>query len=135
MAAFATLEMYEELARLLQQDPEWSERGQTISCSMSFRYEEPVAKQFYLRFVAGRVEEVRELPLEDVTPTDFVFSGPPEIWRQVFRSEIPPAMAIMGGKLEIKGKKSWLLQNMLPFKHVLDTFKKVDLDDGDQSWR
>ena len=130
MAHFGTLEMYEELARLLHADPEWVEQGKAITCTMSFQYDEPIGKLFFLRFNQGTVEEVREVEPDTSEPSDYVFAGPPEVWRKVFANEIPPSMAIMGGKLRMTGRKTWLLQNMAPFKHVLDTFKKIPIEEG-----
>jgi putative sterol carrier protein len=130
MAVFGTLAMYQELARLLQEDPGWAERGKPITCTMSFRYDEPVGKQFFLRFNRGTVEEVREIGLDADEASDYVFAGPPDVWRKVFANEIPPSLAVMGGKLRVTGRKSWLLENMVPFKQVLDTFKKVEIEEG-----
>lgn len=130
MARFGTLEMYEELARLLHDDPRWTEHGKAITCTMSFRYDEPIAKQFFLRFKEGAVEEVREFELDAGEPSDYVFAGPPEVWRKVFTNEIPPSLAVMGGKLRVTGRKTWLLENMVPFKHVLDMFKMIPIEEG-----
>ena len=128
MATYGTIGFYEELADRLNHDPGWADQGKAISCTMSFTWDEPVGKRFLMRFNAGHVDEVRELDLDDDAPSDFVFTGSPEMWRRVLTNQISPAQAIMGNKIKMQGKKSWLLQNMMPFKHVLATLTSIDED-------
>lgn len=127
MATFGTVEVYEEMARLLNTDPEWAEKGKAISYSMVYDYREPVSKAFYVKFDEGRVTEVRELASADAEPADFVISGTPDVWRGVLEKKINPTAALTRGQLKLKGKMSALLKHMNAFGHVIDTMTKVEL--------
>ena len=127
MATFGTVEVYEEMAKLLNADPEWAEKGKAISYSMVYDYREPVDKAFYVKFDEGRITDVRELPSADAEPADFVISGAPDIWRGVLEKKINPTAALTRGQLKLKGKMSTLLKHMNAFGHIIDTMTKVEL--------
>lgn len=127
MAKFGTIEVYEEMARLLNDDPEWKEKGKAITYSMIYVYAPPADKNFFLRFDEGRVVEVREVPSPDAEPADFVLTGSPEVWRGVLDKSLNPTSALTRGQLKVKGKMTTLLKNMGAFSYVIDTMTKIDL--------
>jgi hypothetical protein len=126
-AEFGTVKVYEEMANLLNGDPEWADKGKAITYTMIYDYGPPISKAFLARFEAGQVTEVRELASADAEPADFVISGPPEIWRGVLEKNISPTAAMTKGQLKVKGKLTTLLKHMTAFGYVIDTMTKIEL--------
>lgn len=124
---FGTVAVYEEMARLLNDDPEWAEKGKAITYTMIYNYEAPVDKAFFVRFEEGRITEVRELLSPDVETADFVISGAPEIWRGVLEKKLNPTAVLTRGQLKVKGKLTTLLKNMSAFGYIIDCMTKVEL--------
>ena len=127
MAKFGTVEVYEEMAKLLNADPEWADKGKAISYTMVYVYGPPVDKNFLVRFEAGQVTEVREVASADEEPADFVLTGAPEIWRGVLDKTLNPTAALTRGQLKVKGKMTTLLKHMSAFSYVIDAMTKIDL--------
>jgi putative sterol carrier protein len=124
---FGTLQVYQEMAKLLNDDPVWLEKGRAITYTMVFAYNEPVSKAFFVRFVNGLVTEERELPSADAEQADFVISGNPDVWRDVFAKQISPAAAMTKGQLKVKGKLTTLLKHMSAFGYVIDAMTSIEL--------
>ena len=127
MATFGTIEVYEEMAKLLNSDPEWAEKGKAISYSMVYGYGPPVDKNFFVRFEEGQVTEVREVASAEEEAVDFVLTGPPEVWRGVLDKTLNPTAALTRGQLKVKGKMTTLLKHMSAFSYVIDAMTKVEL--------
>jgi putative sterol carrier protein len=127
MAKFGTLEVYEEMARLLNEDDEWATIGAGLNYSMIFDYHEPVAKRFFLRLEGGKVPDVRELNGTEIEPADFVLAGDPDTWRALLTRQTNPTMALARGKLKVEGNMGTLMKNMKAFSHVLDVMAEVPL--------
>jgi hypothetical protein len=124
---FGTVQVYQEMAKLLNDDPVWLEKGKAITYTMVFAYNEPVSKAFFVRFVNGLVIEERELPSADAEQADFVISGNPDVWRDVFAKRISPAAAMTKGQLKVKGKLTTLLKHMSAFGYVIDAMTSIEL--------
>jgi putative sterol carrier protein len=124
---FGTVKVYEAMADLLNDDPEWAEKGKAISYTMIYDYSAPVSTAFFVRFEEGRIVDVRELPAADAEPADFVISGAPEVWRGVLDKSLNPTVALTRGQLKVKGKMTILLKNMSAFSYVIDAMTKVEL--------
>ena len=127
MATFGTIEVYEQMAKLLNDDEQWAELGKPISYSMVYAYREPVDRVFYVRFEEGQVTDVRELASAEAEPADFVLTADPDVWRGVLEKRIKPAMALTTGKIKIKGNLATLMKHMKAFSHVLDVMTEVEL--------
>ncbi|GAA0615367.1 hypothetical protein GCM10009547_16640 [Sporichthya brevicatena] len=128
MAQFGTVEVYEEMARALNADPEWTGmQGVDITYTMVYDYGSPVDKAFFVRYEKGRVSEVRELESRGDIQADFVISGDGEVWRGVLTKTIDPTIALTRGQLSVKGKMSTLLKNMSAFKYIIDTMTTIEL--------
>lgn len=126
MVEFGTVQVYEAMADLLNADPEWADKGKNITYTMVYEYREPVGKAFLVRFDAGKIVDVRELPSADAEPADFVISGDPETWRAVLEKRTSPTAAMTRGQLKVQGKMSVLLKNMSAFSHILDSMTKIE---------
>jgi putative sterol carrier protein len=105
MATFGTIEVYEEMAKLLNSDPVWADKGKAISYSMIYVYGPPV----------------------DEAPADFVLMGSPEVWRGVLDQSLNPTAALTRGQLKVKGKMTTLLKHMNAFSYVIDAMTKIEL--------
>jgi putative sterol carrier protein len=128
MAQFGTAEVYEEMARLLNADPEWTEkRGVKISYTMVYDYGAPIDKAFFVRFEEGKVTEVKELASRGDIAADFVIAGDGDVWRGVLTKAIDPTIALTRGQLKVQGKMSTLLKNMNAFKYIIDTMTEIEL--------
>ncbi len=129
MAKFGTVEVYEQMGKLLNDDAEWiDKRGTKISYSMVFDYGEPVDKAFYTRFEAGRVTDVHELESRGEIDADFIISGSADVWRGVLTNTLEPTVALTRGQLKVKGKMATLLKNMNAFKYVIEKMSQIPLD-------
>lgn len=127
MAKFGTVEVYEEMARLLNDDPVWMEKGQAITYTMIYAYGPPVDKTFFVRFEQGRITDVREIGSPDAEAADFVLTGPSEVWRGILDKSLNPTAALTRGQLKVKGKMTTLLKHMSAFSYVIDAMTKIDL--------
>jgi putative sterol carrier protein len=125
--AFGTVAVYDEMAKLLNADPVWADKGRSITYTMTFEYTEPVSKAFFIRFEAGTITEVRELASADAEPADFVISGDPQVWRDVFAKRLNPSAAMTRGQLKVKGKLTTLLRHMGAFSYVIDAMTSIEL--------
>ena len=123
MATFGTIEVYEELAALLNTDPVWAEKGRKIDHSMVFDYTEP----FFVRFEAGKLTDVRELSSTDAESADFTLQGSPEAWRGLLEGTTTPMKALTGGQLKVKGNMVTLMKEMKAFSHVMDSLAQIKL--------
>jgi hypothetical protein len=124
---FGTLQVYEEMATLLNGDPQWADKGRNITYTMIFEYHAPISKAFLVRFDAGRITDVHEVLSADAEPADFVISGEPQVWRAVFAKELSPSSAMTRGQLKVKGKLTTLLKNMGAFSYVIDAMTSIEL--------
>jgi hypothetical protein len=127
MAKFGTIEVYEEMAKLLNSDPEWAEKVKAIRYSMIYAYGPPVDKNFFVRFEEGQVTDVREVPSPEAEPADFVLTGPADVWRGVLDKTLNPTAALTRGQLKVKGKMTTLLKHMGAFSYVIDAMTKIEL--------
>ena len=127
MATFGTIEVYEEMAKLLNSDPVWAEKGKAISYSMIYVYGPPVDKNFFVQFEEGQMTEVREVPSAEAEPADFVLTGATEVWRGVLDKSLNPTAALTRGQLKVKGKMTTLLKHMNAFSYVIDAMTKIEL--------
>ncbi|MGH9035608.1 MAG: SCP2 sterol-binding domain-containing protein [Acidimicrobiia bacterium] len=125
---FGTVDFYQAMADMLNNDPEWATIGKKLSYSMVYDYGPPVDKRFYVVFDEGRVTEVREAVEGDADAANFVVSGPADIWRGVFEKTVNPTAALTRGQMKVKGKMTVLLKNMDAFSYVIDTMTKVDFE-------
>jgi hypothetical protein len=127
MAVFGTIEVYDEMATLLNGDEEWVERGRGITYSMIYHYADPVNRTFFVRFDEGRVSDVRELASPDAEAADFVISGPPDVWRGILEKKMSPMVALTRGHLKLRGKLTTLIKHMDGFNYIIDSMTKIPL--------
>jgi putative sterol carrier protein len=126
MAKFGTVEVYEEMAKALDNDPEWAETGKGITYKMTFTYKEPINKVFFVNFDEGKITEVREAGPDDRS-VDFDLAAAPDTWRSLLEGKTNPMMAITRGKLKVDGNLAALMKHMKAFTKVLDAMSGVEL--------
>jgi putative sterol carrier protein len=124
---FGTVHVYEEMARRLNGDPVWAEKGKAINYTMVYKFQAPVDKAFLVRFEEGQINEVAEYGLDDHPKADFVISGPPTVWRGIFSKEVSPTAALTRGQLKLEGKMTQLLKHMSAFSYVIDAMTEIEL--------
>jgi putative sterol carrier protein len=123
---FGTVGFYEEVAKQLNDDPVWREMAVPITYTMTFHYEEPVAKYFFLNFQAGEITETLELSSPDERHVDFLISGKAEVWQAVIQGEISPPTAMATAKFKISGKQTILLRHMKKFSYMINKMTQID---------
>jgi hypothetical protein len=121
-----SLEFYEEMARVVNSDPVWEEKGKAITCTMVHAYGPPVDRTFFTRFEAGRVTEVAEVSADEERSADFIISGPAENWNALLQKQIKPTTAMTTGKLKVEGRQIYLLRNMAAFSYMLDLMTTLE---------
>src|SRR5262245_1407475 len=136
MAALGTIEVYESMAELLEQDPDWKTLGNSIDCSMIHVYTEPVDKSFFMRFENGRVTEVREVERSAHEEADFVLTAAPDVWKRVF-SKVPKArasgfhLALSTGQIRFTGPfMQTYLKQVKAWEHLLDLMSLNEVVEG-----
>jgi putative sterol carrier protein len=127
MAKFGTIEVYQELANLLNEDSVWAEKGKDINHAMVFDYGDPISKAFFVRFEHGKLTDIRELPSADAEPADFVMSGAPDSWRGMLEGSLTPTAALTSGRLKCKGNMMKLLREMKAFSHIMGSMSSIEL--------
>lgn len=125
---FGTVEVYEELAKVLNADPTWREMAKPISYSMIYAYTAPIDKRFLLRFNQGEVIDVRELAADEDVAADFVITGNPVVWRDLIQQKLAPTTAMATGKVKIKGSQATLLRHMKRFNYLIAQLCSMDLE-------
>lgn len=127
MPQFGTIEVYDALAKRLNDDEEWAELGKPITNTMVHVYREPVGKNFLVKFEEGRITDVRELPSPDAEEVDFVLTADPDVWRAIIEKRTKPTVAMTTGKVKVKGNMGTLMKHMKPFSHVMDVMTEIEL--------
>jgi alkyl sulfatase BDS1-like metallo-beta-lactamase superfamily hydrolase len=128
MAKFGTVEVYEEMARLLNEDQAWLESGKALSANLVFHYRAPLDVTFFVRFEEGRVTDVKEIESPEAVNADYVLTADPDIWRGILDKKVTPITAVTVGKIKVKGNVRELMKMMKPFSRVLDTMTRIPLD-------
>jgi putative sterol carrier protein len=121
-----TVEFYRAMAEVLNNDPDWVEKGKNLSYDMVFNSGAPAESSVFCRFESGKVTEVRDVTPGDLDSADFVIDGSSEVWTQIVRKEIKPMTAVTKRDLKVRGKMSVLLGNVGAFSYVLDAMTQVD---------
>jgi alkyl sulfatase BDS1-like metallo-beta-lactamase superfamily hydrolase len=128
MAQFGTVEVYEELAKLLNEDETWLATGKDLSTSLVFYYRAPLDVTFFVKFEEGRVTDVKDVAAPDAVTADYVLSADPDIWLGILEKKVTPITAVTLGKIKVKGNVRELMKMMKPFSRVLDTMTQIPLD-------
>lgn len=126
-AVFGTVEVYEQMAELLNADPVWVDKGKKMDYSMIYEYGPPVDRCFFIRFDKGRVTDVREIASKDAEPADFVVSGATENWRALLEKRVSPMSAMTRGLLKIDGKATTVMKNIDAFTYVIEVMRNIEL--------
>jgi len=122
---FGSLAFYEAMAETLNDDPVWLDKGRKLTYAMVYRYEAPLEGDFFLRFDAGKVVEVKTPDVADVEHADFVISGSSDVWRAAFEGSVNPTIALARGQIKVKGDTKQLIKNMSAFKYILEAMTRV----------
>jgi putative sterol carrier protein len=123
---FGTVGFYEEVAKQLNDDATWREMSVPITYTMTFHYEEPVDKYFFLNFEAGEITEVMELGRPEERHVDFLIAGQPAVWQAVIQGRISPPTAMATAKFKIAGKQTILLRHMKKFSYLINKMTEID---------
>jgi len=136
MAKLGTLAVYESLADLLDQDPDWGSLGSALDYSMIHVYTEPLDTSFFIRFENGKLTDLRELADPGQESADYVLTGAPDVWKRVF-SKVPKArasgfhLALSTGQIRFTGPfmQTYLKQSEA-WEHLLDLISMNEVVEG-----
>ena len=99
MTQYFTAPFFEEVARRLNADAEWSKKAAAVSAKVVLTCVDRNAS-FLLDVVNGRVTST---PVGPDLPADFKFEGNYEAWTQLGRGERDLQSLVMGGKIRFRG--------------------------------
>ena len=99
MTQYFTAPFFEEVARRLNADPEWSKKAAAVSAKVVLTCVDRNAS-FLLDVVNGLVTST---PVGPDLPADFKFEGNYEAWTQLGRGERDLQSLVMGGKIRFRG--------------------------------
>lgn len=118
---FGTRELYDRLADALNDDPAWLKKSRDLDYTMTHVYTAPIDKVFSFRFDKGRFVDVTEADTGSEITSDFVLTATPEVWEKVLVSQqIGAQIALVTGKIKVRGKLGALLKNMSAFNYLLE---------------
>ncbi|MEW6008388.1 MAG: class II aldolase/adducin family protein [Candidatus Omnitrophota bacterium] len=69
--------------------------------------------------------EIKKLDFNDNAP--FIISAPADIWKLVFLGKLDPFVAVMQGKMKLKGELGKLSRWYVPFSKLFALFKEVSI--------
>ena len=78
------------------------------------------AKDFKFTFEKGKITK---LDADNNAP--FVISAPTDVWQLVFLGKLDPFVAVMQGKMKLKGEMGKLSRWYVPFSRLFELFKQV----------
>jgi putative sterol carrier protein len=118
---FGTRELYDRLAAALNDDPAWLKKSRELDYTMTHVYTSPIDKVFSFRFDKGKLVDVTEVDAGGEVTSDFVLTATPQIWEKVLVSQqLSANIALVTGKIKVKGKMGVLLKNMSAFNYLLE---------------
>ena len=99
MTQYFTAPFFEEMARRLNADPEWSKKAAAVSAKVVLTCSDRSAS-FLIEVVTGRVTST---PVAADVPADFKFEGAYDAWTLLGRGERDLQTLVMGGKIRFRG--------------------------------
>src|SRR5207247_10266030 len=99
MTQYFTAPFFEEVARRLNADAEWSKKAAAVTAKVVLTCVDRNAS-FLIDVVNGRVASS---PVGPDVPADFKFEGRYEAWTQLGRGERDLQSLVMGGKMRFRG--------------------------------
>lgn len=123
---FGSIAFYEEMADLMNNDPEWERVGRKLNYAMVYDYGAPLNRSFFVTFDGGKMSYAVEADNQLRSSADFVITGPPEVWDAIFQKQLAPMRAITRGQMKVRGKVAELLKNMDAFNYMLDAMTKIE---------
>ena len=80
----------------------------------------------YLETARGGCDAARSATSADLEQADYIFEAPAAVWRQVFRGAIPPAMAVLTGRLRLtRGSLGTLLPYVAAARELLASAAEI----------
>jgi hypothetical protein len=118
---FGTRELYDRLAEALNDDSTWLKKARDLDYTMTHVYTAPIDRVFSFRFDKGRLVDITDADLGVEITSDFVLTATPEVWEKVLVSQqVGAQIALVTGKIKVKGKMGALLKNMSAFNYLLE---------------
>lgn len=118
---FGTRELYDRLGEALNDDPTWLKKSKDLDYTMTHVYTAPIDKVFNFRFDKGRLVDITDADVGAEITSDFVLTATPEVWEKVLVSQqLGAQIALVTGKIKVKGKLGALLKNMSAFNYLLE---------------
>ena len=119
---FGTGEMYEALARRVNDDPEWLARAGHMNFTMAHAYGH---RSCSFRFDGGRLVDVTEH--DGPAAADFVLTAPRETWEQAVTGQLDVKRAIVTKQIQAGGDMLTLLKHVVVLKHLVRYLGELDL--------
>lgn len=124
---FLSLDYWREVESVANSDQEFALRARGFTASFAFRVTDRTdLPPVYMKFDTGKVVELRELRLGEVT--DFTLEGPYEVWVKINKEEIDGANAIMTRQIQFKGNTSNIIRYGKAFLRLFALMQKVPVE-------
>ncbi len=121
MATYFSREFFDEIAKRLNADEEWSRKGATISAKLVLTCTDRNAS-FLLDIQGGKVTAAQVAP--DV-PADFKFEGPYEAWVQLGKGEKDLQSLVMTRKIAFRGSMPKIMGLMGQLNRVTQVAQQI----------
>ncbi len=127
MVQFLGIEYWKKCQEVANADEEFSIKTRMFNATFTYRVTDkddlPV---IYVKFVDGKITEVRELGAEE--KTDFTLEGPYGIWTQVNKGELDGSNAIMTRQLQFKGNMSAIIRYSKAFLRLFELMQTIPVE-------
>jgi putative sterol carrier protein len=121
------LDYWEKCQEVANADEEFGIKTKMFNASFTYRVtDKPDLPSIFMRFVDGRITEVRELG--EGEKTDFILEGPYEVWVKVNKGEEDASNAIMTRMLQFKGNMSAIIRYSKAFLRLFELMQTIPVD-------
>ena len=124
MSKLGTTEWWQNLADMLNANPEFKKNGKTFTIDILFVVDED--RKNVLKFVEGVCTDVHAAAPGEEDTTEFIISATPEMWKKVQDGSQSARLAVMTEKIVLeKGSMSKLLRYLGAAGLIFDTMKEL----------
>ena len=124
---YLSLEYWKKCQGVANADEEFGIKTKMFNATFTFKTtDNPDLPPIYVKFVDGRITEVRALG--DAEKTDFTLEGPYSIWVQVNKGELDGSNAIMTRQLQFKGNMSAIIRYSKAFLRLFELMQTIPVD-------
>ena len=124
---FLSLDYWKKCQEVANADEEFGIKTKMFNATFTYRAtDKPDLPAIYVKFVDGKITEVRELG--ECEKTDFTLEGPYSTWVRVNKGELDGSNAIMTRELMFKGNMSAIIRYSKAFLRLFELMQTIPVD-------